>query len=117
MLEDLVGEPAIGEGAGQLHRAHHHRERRKGLTAWADSGSSSANRAAISSTMARAPPVSAGRVSFAYRELGPKTGVPVVFLTHLAAVLDNYDARVVDGIAAQHRGDHVRQPRCRCLDW
>jgi pimeloyl-ACP methyl ester carboxylesterase len=42
-------------------------------------------------------------VEFAYRELGPSTGVPVVFLTHLAAVLDNWDPRVVDGIAAQHR--------------
>ena len=47
--------------------------------------------------------VSAGGVSFAYREFGPKTGVPVVFLTHLAAVLDNWDPRVVDGIAARHR--------------
>jgi pimeloyl-ACP methyl ester carboxylesterase len=47
--------------------------------------------------------VSAGGVNFAYRELGPKTGVPVVFLTHLAAVLDNWDPRVVDGIAARHR--------------
>ena len=27
----------------------------------------------------------------------------MVFLTHLAAVLDNWDPRVVDGIAAQHR--------------
>ena len=27
----------------------------------------------------------------------------VVFLTHLAAVLDNWDPRVVDGIAAKHR--------------
>ena len=42
-------------------------------------------------------------VDFAYCELGPKTGVPVVFLTHLAAVLDNWDPRVVDAIAAQHR--------------
>src|SRR5438045_6990510 len=47
--------------------------------------------------------VNAGGVEFAYRELGPATGVPVVFLTHLAAVLDNWDPRVVDGIAAQHR--------------
>jgi pimeloyl-ACP methyl ester carboxylesterase len=45
----------------------------------------------------------AGGVRFAYRELGPSTGVPVVFLTHLAAVLDNWDPRVVDGIAAKHR--------------
>ena len=35
--------------------------------------------------------VSAGGVDFAYRELGRTTGVPVVFLTHLAAVLDNWD--------------------------
>ncbi len=47
--------------------------------------------------------ISAGGVDFAYRELGPKTGVPVVFLTHLAAVLDNWDPRVVDGIAARRR--------------
>jgi len=47
--------------------------------------------------------VSAGGVDFAYRELGPTAGVPVIFLTHLAAVLDNWDPRVVDGIAARHR--------------
>jgi pimeloyl-ACP methyl ester carboxylesterase len=46
--------------------------------------------------------VSVDGVDFAYRELGPTTGIPVVFLTHLAAVLDNWDPRVVDGIAAQH---------------
>jgi pimeloyl-ACP methyl ester carboxylesterase len=47
--------------------------------------------------------LSAGGVEFAYRELGPSTGVPVVFLTHLAAVLDNWDPRVVDGLAAKRR--------------
>ncbi|MCX4562412.1 alpha/beta hydrolase [Streptomyces phaeochromogenes] len=47
--------------------------------------------------------VTAGGVAFAYRELGPRSGVPVVFLTHLAAVLDNWDPRVVDGIAAERR--------------
>jgi pimeloyl-ACP methyl ester carboxylesterase len=47
--------------------------------------------------------VSAGGVDFAYRELGPKTGVPLVLVTHLAAVLDNWDPRVVDGLAAKHR--------------
>lgn len=52
---------------------------------------------------ARTRTVSAGGVDFAYRELGQKTGVPVVFITHLAAVLDNWDPRVVDGIAARHR--------------
>src|SRR5438034_7063614 len=47
--------------------------------------------------------IAAGGVTFAYRELGPTTGVPVIFLTHLAAVLDNWDPRIVDGIAAKHR--------------
>jgi pimeloyl-ACP methyl ester carboxylesterase len=47
--------------------------------------------------------IDAGGVEFAYRQLGPDTGVPVVFLTHLAAVLDNWDPRVVDGIAAKRR--------------
>ena len=47
--------------------------------------------------------INAGGVTFAYRELGPRSGVPVVFLTHLAAVLDNWDPRVVDGIAARRR--------------
>ncbi|MCX5316942.1 alpha/beta fold hydrolase [Streptomyces sp. NBC_00154] len=47
--------------------------------------------------------ITAGGVAFAYRELGPRSGVPVVFLTHLAAVLDNWDPWVVDGIAAKRR--------------
>jgi pimeloyl-ACP methyl ester carboxylesterase len=47
--------------------------------------------------------INAGGVEFAYRQLGPSTVVPVIFLTHLAAVLDNWDPRVVDGIAAKHR--------------
>ena len=42
-------------------------------------------------------------VPFAYRELGPAGGVPVVFLHHLMAVLDDWDPRVIDGIAAHHR--------------
>jgi pimeloyl-ACP methyl ester carboxylesterase len=46
--------------------------------------------------------IAAGGVKFAYRELGPQTGFPVIFLTHLAAVLDNWDPRVVDGIATGH---------------
>ena len=40
---------------------------------------------------------------FAYRELGSDTGVPVIFLNHLAAELDRWDPRVVDGIAAKRR--------------
>jgi pimeloyl-ACP methyl ester carboxylesterase len=47
--------------------------------------------------------ISAGGIEFAYRELGSDhPGIPVVFLIHLAAVLDNWDPRVVDGFAAKH---------------
>ncbi|MFJ8966452.1 alpha/beta fold hydrolase [Lentzea sp. NPDC102401] len=44
-----------------------------------------------------------GGTTLAYRELGQDTGTPVIFLNHLAAVLDNWDPRVVDGIAARRR--------------
>ncbi len=47
--------------------------------------------------------IDVGETSFMYRQLGANGGVPVIFLTHLAAVLDNWDPRVVDGIAARHR--------------
>jgi pimeloyl-ACP methyl ester carboxylesterase len=47
--------------------------------------------------------ITAGGVTFAYRDLGPRTGVPIVFLVHLAATLDNWDPRVIDGIAAKRR--------------
>jgi pimeloyl-ACP methyl ester carboxylesterase len=47
--------------------------------------------------------VSVAGTNFAYRELGPGIGTPVIFLNHLAAVLDNWDPRVVDGIAAERR--------------
>ncbi|MBQ7804027.1 MULTISPECIES: alpha/beta fold hydrolase [Rhodococcus] len=42
-------------------------------------------------------------VRYVYRELGADTDVPVIFLHHFTAVLDDWDPRVVDGIAAQHR--------------
>ena len=47
--------------------------------------------------------VDVGGTSFVYRELGPRTGVPVILLNHLAAQLDNFDPRIVDGLAATRR--------------
>jgi pimeloyl-ACP methyl ester carboxylesterase len=44
-----------------------------------------------------------GDTKFAYRQLGPAAGVPVIFLNHLAAELDRWDPRVVDGIATRRR--------------
>ena len=47
--------------------------------------------------------VDVGGTKFVYRQLGPDTGVPVIFFTHLAAELDRWDPRVIDGIAEKHR--------------
>ena len=60
----------------------------------------------VSTSYAQAPArtITANGVTYAYRELGPKGGIPVVFLVHLAATLDNWDPRIVDPIAA---GRHV----------
>lgn len=47
--------------------------------------------------------INAGGVNFAYREYGQQNGgTPIIFLNHLAAVLDNWDPRIIDGIAAKH---------------
>ena len=47
--------------------------------------------------------VAVAETRFVYRELGLPTGVPVIFVNHLTGNLDNWDPRVVDGIAARHR--------------
>ena len=41
-------------------------------------------------------------MTYAYRELGPKGGIPVIFFVHLAATLDNWDPRIIDPIAQRH---------------
>ncbi len=55
----------------------------------------------VITSYAKAPArtIAAGGVTYAYRELGPKGGIPVVFFVHLAATLDNWDPRIVDPIA------------------
>lgn len=45
--------------------------------------------------------VSAAGADIAYRELGPRTGVPLVALTHLGANLDDWDPRIMDGLAEE----------------
>ena len=49
--------------------------------------------------VAPAKTITAGGTTYAYRELGPKGGIPVVFFVHLAATLDNWDPRIIDPIA------------------
>lgn len=46
--------------------------------------------------------IDVGGTPFIYREMGEKGGVPVILLHHLTAVLDDWDPRVVDGLAAKH---------------
>jgi pimeloyl-ACP methyl ester carboxylesterase len=46
--------------------------------------------------------VDVGGTRFAYRKLGAETGVPVIFLHHFSANIDDWDPRVIDGIAARH---------------
>jgi pimeloyl-ACP methyl ester carboxylesterase len=41
-------------------------------------------------------------IPFAYRELGSGGGVPVIFLNHLGATLDNCDPRIMEGLATKH---------------
>jgi pimeloyl-ACP methyl ester carboxylesterase len=47
--------------------------------------------------------ISAAGTTFVYRDLGPRGGVPLVMLNHWGAVLDNFDPRIVDGLASKHR--------------
>lgn len=42
-------------------------------------------------------------IKFYYRKLGENNGIPVLFLNHLGATLDNCDPRIIDGIAAMHQ--------------
>ena len=58
----------------------------------------------VVTSYAKAPArtIKAGGVTYAYRELGPKGEIPVVFFVHLAATLDNWDPRIVDPIAKDH---------------
>jgi pimeloyl-ACP methyl ester carboxylesterase len=47
--------------------------------------------------------IDVGGTALAYRDLGPRDGVPLVLLNHWGAVLDNFDPEIVDGLARVHR--------------
>ena len=58
----------------------------------------------MTTTFTNAPnqSVDVNGTKFVFREIGRKGGIPVIFLHHLTAVLEDWDPRVVDGLAAQH---------------
>jgi pimeloyl-ACP methyl ester carboxylesterase len=47
--------------------------------------------------------INVGGTPFVYRDIGPRSGVPLILLNHWGAVLDNFDPRIVDGLASKHR--------------
>lgn len=61
-----------------------------------NSDSHSANRSPTKTVMV-------GDVRFTYREFGPAEGLPVIFLHHFTATLDDWDPRIIDAIAAKRR--------------
>lgn len=42
-------------------------------------------------------------IPFVYRDLGPRNAVPLVLFNHWGAVLDNFDPRIIDGLATTRR--------------
>jgi pimeloyl-ACP methyl ester carboxylesterase len=66
----------------------------------------------VVASYAKAPAsaITVGGVTYAYRELGPRGGIPVVFFVHLAATLDNWDPRIIDPIAKNRHVITFDQP-------
>lgn len=56
----------------------------------------------MSTTLETAPTlhVEVGGIRFAYRKLGPESGIPLVFLQHFTGTMDAWDPRVVNALAA-----------------
>ncbi|MES2284076.1 MAG: alpha/beta hydrolase [Bacteroidota bacterium] len=44
----------------------------------------------------------ANGIKFAYRRLGSKQEIPIIYFNHLTANLDNCDPRIMDGMAQKH---------------
>jgi pimeloyl-ACP methyl ester carboxylesterase len=74
--------------------------------------SSDTQRDAVATSYGKAPAkaVTADGTTYAYRELGPKGGIPVVFFVHLAATMDNWDPRIIDPIAQNRHVITFDQP-------
>ncbi len=44
----------------------------------------------------------ANGIKYAFRRLGPKRDIPIIYFNHLTANLDNCDPRVMDGMSKEH---------------
>ena len=48
--------------------------------------------------------INVGGTEFFYRKLGENnSGIPIIFLNHLSATMDECDPRIMDGLATQHQ--------------
>ena len=47
--------------------------------------------------------ITVGGLPFAYRDIGPQLGVPLVLFNHWGATLDNFDPAIIDGLAHTRR--------------
>jgi len=48
--------------------------------------------------------INVGGTEFSYRKLGEyNSDIPIIFLNHLSATMDNCDPRIMDGLATQHQ--------------
>ncbi|MHA4810951.1 alpha/beta fold hydrolase [Flavitalea flava] len=48
--------------------------------------------------------INVGGTEFVYRKFGEnKSGIPLFFLNHLSATMDECDPRIMDGLATQHQ--------------
>lgn len=65
----------------------------------------SSNAQSVNYTYATVPTkfVEANGIKFAYRSYGKEGDIPVIYLNHLAANMDNCDPRIMDAIAAQRQ--------------
>lgn len=48
--------------------------------------------------------INVGGIDFYYRKLGESnSGIPIIFLNHLSATMDECDPRIMDGLASSHQ--------------
>lgn len=74
------------------------------LVAFADAFSQAITSDSMTFQNVKTDTINVNGTMFYYRKLGVQNGgVPVIFLNHLGATLDNCDPRIIDGIASKHQ--------------